>query len=591
VLFTVVGAALEREVAPDSRATGLLTLFNTSGAGLGSICAGFLLLPYLGMENSFYFLSALYGVVGLLLARGDHHWATERSPLLRWLAAAAFAVTMFLFPVGTMERVFLRIPVARFGGQPDQVAEIREGPLQTIIYLRRELDGELLDIRLITDGYTMSGTAEHGQRYMRLFVYWPVAVRPDPKRALLISYGVGSTASALTETASLEYIDVVDTSRAIVDSSNTIYPDPAKHPLNDPRVQVHIEDGRYFLKTAQHGYDLITGEPPPPKMAGVVNLYTREYFRLVYDRLNPGGINTYWLPVHNLSEADSKAIIGAYCDVFPDCALWSGSGLDWMLTGSKNLETKASEEAFTRQWRDPIVGMRLRSIGIESPELLGTLFMAGPNRLRQIAAGTPSLVDDFPKRISNERADQALSPVYAPWMDAREAGQRFLESDYIHKIWPAKLRERTVEQFEYQQFLVESYREVGMPERLERLHQSLSETPYRKLALKLTGSNDDILGAIHRLIASGAKQARYRQHLGSEAIASRDFDSAALHYYQAVRREPRNDPLYFLYFYAVCMSDVEHAQSLVGEANSRFDKSQSGDELRRWFEETFSLEF
>ena len=42
---------------------------------------------------------------------------------------------------------------------------------------------------------------------------------------------------------------------------------------------------------------MITGEPPPPLTPGTVNLYTREYFQLIYDRLAEGGIATYWLPI------------------------------------------------------------------------------------------------------------------------------------------------------------------------------------------------------------------------------------------------------------------------------------------------------
>ncbi len=102
---------------------------------------------------------------------------------------------------------------------------------------------------------------------------------------------------------------MVDISSDILDLSREIHPPHEKHLLDDPRVHVHIEDGRYFLRTTTRSFDLITGEPPPPKIARVVNLYTREYFQLVYDRLTEGGVNTYWLPVHNLTESDVKAVI------------------------------------------------------------------------------------------------------------------------------------------------------------------------------------------------------------------------------------------------------------------------------------------
>ena len=63
---------------------------------------------------------------------------------------------------------------------------------------------------------------------------------------------------------------------------------------------------------SEERFDIITGEPPPPKSAGVVDLYTREHFELLRDRLADGGIVTWLLPVHNLLESDAKAIVRAF---------------------------------------------------------------------------------------------------------------------------------------------------------------------------------------------------------------------------------------------------------------------------------------
>ena len=98
--------------------------------------------------------------------------------------------------------------------------------------------------------------------------------------------------------------------------SDVIYA-PAAHPLRDPRVRLHIEDGRYFLETTAERFDLITGEPPPPRTPGAVNIYTREYFQLIHDRLAEGGMATYWVPVARPDPGtDVDTIVRAFCDVF-----------------------------------------------------------------------------------------------------------------------------------------------------------------------------------------------------------------------------------------------------------------------------------
>jgi spermidine synthase len=147
----------------------------------------------------------------------------------------------------------------------------------------------------------MSGSGIIGRRYMSLFIHLPVAFHPEPRDALLISYGVGNTAQSLTRVEGMRSIDVVDISREILEMSEVIFPDSQENPLRDPRVTVHVDDGRYFLQTTPKSFDLITGEPPPPRLGQVTYLYTQEYFQLAHDRLRPGGLVSYWLPVDQLS--------------------------------------------------------------------------------------------------------------------------------------------------------------------------------------------------------------------------------------------------------------------------------------------------
>ena len=75
--------------------------------------------------------------------------------------------------------------------------------------------------------------------FMKLFAYFPEAVLPNPRSALLICFGTGSTASALVEDRRLSSIDVVDISRDVLSGSRVVYPDSGQNPLSDPRVTTH----------------------------------------------------------------------------------------------------------------------------------------------------------------------------------------------------------------------------------------------------------------------------------------------------------------------------------------------------------------
>jgi spermidine synthase len=469
------------------------------------------------MEGSFFGLCAGYGIVALLARPGPASVAWLRRPV-SW-AAAGFVAALVVFPFGKLEGVYLRMSIGYWNSDGSyEVVTVREGRTETSVLLRHAIGGESLYYSLLTDSYAMSTTDFFARRYQKLYVYWPVAMHAGAENALLISYGVGNTAKALVDTRTLARIDVVDISRDILALSEFIYPDPADHPLNDPRVHVHVEDGRFFLQTTNRHYDLITGEPPPPKNAGVVNLYTREYFQLIHDRLTQGGIVTYWLPVHNILLSDTKAITRAFCDVFVDCSLWSGQDLDWMLVGSRGGIAAPSEQALSRQWRDPALQAELRAVGFELPEQLGKL----------LSDALP-LTDDRPKRLANGGQSRVRARrTYSAWLDPRDHRDRFQASTFIATTWPDALREHTLPYFEAQEVIesIASGEEIQFARRLRDVHWMVTETPLVAAPLWRMGGSVDRLRTIDTLISRGAPADPYRELLARRAVARREFDAA-----------------------------------------------------------------
>ena len=444
--FALVAHAVKQELGGSMRTTGVVALWNTIGATGGSLVAGFVLLPTLGMERSLFALAAAYFVTALLVpaAGGAKGGLPVRSA---WGAITAVALALALFPFGLMERSFFKI--AERALPEHTLIATREGLTETMRYYRCDVFGAPAYYRLVTNGYSMSATTVIGQRYMKLFVYLPLALQAGARDALLISYGVGSTAKALTDSAGLRHIDVVDISREILEMSSVVYSD-VDNPLHDPRVNVHIEDGRFFLGTHSRKYDLITSEPPPPKVSGVVNLYTQEYFQAIRDHLTPSGRTTYWLPVHQLQPLDTLAIIKAFCNVFEDCTLWDGAGLEWMLMGGNGANERVATDTFTAQWRDERVHRELLTLGFELPEQMGALFMGDAPYLAQITAGLPPVTDNYPLRISNELVrDAGRVPLYAAVMDERDRLARFTRSAFVEHVWPQELAAQTRPYFRY----------------------------------------------------------------------------------------------------------------------------------------------
>ena len=527
VLFTLLGAAQRQECREAAEAAGKLTLANTLGAMVGSLLAGFVLLPQLGMEKALFASMLSYGLVACLAVPAAAHFNSYRGKVMV-AALALFALGSALYPFGLLRRHFVPLVVERFKSAEPQLLEMREGLTETVMYLRTSFRGQPLHHRLMTNGHSMSATTFRGRRYMKLYVYWALAVNPSARKALLISYGIGTTAKALTDTRQLESIDVVDISRDILELGLLAFPG-TRPPLDDPRVRVHVEDGRFFLQTTEERFDLITAEPPPLRGAGITSLYSREYFQLVRDRLRDGGVATYWLPANQLWLSETKAIMRGFCDAFPDCSLWSGAGLQWMLAGTRGAHGPVPEEQFSAQWRDPAVTPELADLGFEGPETLGATFLADSVTLDEWTRGAPPLDDDHPGRIlvrypPGENGD----PIYRSWMDPRAVRQRFESSTFIRDLWPPGLRGRSAGSFA-PQAIFDDFCVWTRNNPLQSLHDVLTRSSLRTLPLLLMGTEPAVQHIAVPLYEAGARDAGLEFEMGVRAMSTRDYEGAAQH--------------------------------------------------------------
>ena len=539
-LFPLLGAGLREQLQSDARTTGALTLANTAGAAAGALAAGFVLLPTLGVEAAIFWLAAGYAVTGAILG------VTSKAPRKPFFAAGVLGLaSLVLFPAGALEtRVLPAVrervscpqvlpaedgaaPSFRIGCDMGRVT-VEEGLVETIQYVEHERLGEVYYHRLITDSYSMSGTLDFARRYMKLYVYLPYTLRGGLESALLISYGVGSTAKALTTAPGIERIDVVDISPEILALASVVHPGES-NPLRDPRVTVHVEDGRYFLQTTKRRFDLITGEPPPPGAAGVVNLYTHEYFDLVRERLTPDGVASYWLPMHSLSGSAALSILRAFCATFGDCTLWNGAGLDLMLLGSNGPAAEPTVEQFVELWRHPEVRIELEALGFERPEQLAALFVGDASYLAELAGDTPMLVDDRPKRVvAPDTREPTRQQLIDAWRDMALAKRRFEASPWVAERLPAKVRAKTLPWFDIQRIIDTALYGTRHPQGspLADAHAILTGSPVHTPVLWLLGSDSDLDRLARAKAAAGTVDPEAAYYLGVGQLARREYVAA-----------------------------------------------------------------
>jgi spermidine synthase len=101
--------------------------------------------------------------------------------------------------------------------------------------------------------------------------------------------------------------------------------DPTNGLFGDPRARVIIGDGRTHLLASRDRYSMVNADLFLPYRRGTGNLYSREHFEVVRDRLEPGGVFVQWLPLYQMTQREFGVIAKTMLAVFPQVSLWRGT--------------------------------------------------------------------------------------------------------------------------------------------------------------------------------------------------------------------------------------------------------------------------
>jgi spermidine synthase len=596
-LFPAVVARVQATVEDRMNSTGVATLFNTTGAALGPLVASFVLLPGIGYQWSLILCAAGYAMLAIL-ATERQHWSFNR-PLGLMVAGlcVSLVLSIALFPYDRADTHFAhaRRPyeVDDQGGAVAHVVKKIEGTSDTLQLLQRDLFGEPYYYRLLTNAFSMSATNPHSQRYMRLFAYLPLAFRPGSEDVLLICYGCGVTADAFLHGLSVKRMDVVDISKEVFDLADFYSGINYSNPLRDARVHAVVQDGRFFLQASPRQYDIISGEPPPPKVAGSVNLYTEEFFSLMKARLKEGGIATFWLPLNQLKLDEAKAILRAFHNAFANSSVWASADQEWIMMGINGPGAKVKEEEIALLWSEPTIGADLRRIGMEVPQQLAALFLMDSEEIDRVTRDVAPLTDNYPKRLRDEQWNDEENHRFAlTYMDAPSAAQRFRRSPLVNAIWPETLNpaKAGLESF----FAIREARyfsEMIGSNRLAELDLYLRYSRLRMPILEVLGS-DGFRLAIAEGVArkSDPPPVETLPDLIAAALAARDLDRAiALLELERDRGVSRvNDLLLLIYLYCLNGS-VDKAETLATMNAEAIQKDSVVDWLWRKLQTDFGF--
>jgi spermidine synthase len=378
------------------RTIGRLYSLNTFGCIAGSLICGFVFFRLLGTRDTVLLLAGLNLAVGLAFAVAEARPARPAAVGVVLLAAAGTAALAARSPDPFAFAVSRSLSSINISPADTRVYYNRESPTATVTAIG--VDGKPETLRLLVNGIGMTNLGIE----TKLIGHLPLMLHPDPRRVLVICFGMGTTVRSVRVHPEVT-CDVVELVPDVFDTFQYFHSDAAQV-LADPRIRHFADDGRNFLLVHPDTYDVINIDPAPPIWsAGTVNLYTQEFFALCKDRLTDDGILCLWIPSVQASEV--KLVMKTFQTVFPNAQVWRAprtpaSGFYMMGFRNPGGPTRPIGAGFYPQSDAAAILADLNEFTwedrIPSLDSLQSLFWMGPDALTKYVENVPPITDDHP---------------------------------------------------------------------------------------------------------------------------------------------------------------------------------------------------
>ena len=361
---------------------------NTVGSILGSLGAGFFLIPLIGVKATTFTAAGLN-----LLVASAMIFISKSAMAKKWLGAgvmilAVIGTTAAMVRPPAIDHNFYRIAdYSSYDEYREYVNDLTTLFFNDGLYGRVTVfQGPSGERSLSTDGKVEGSSTEYDRQVMSLFALIPDeslrSVR-DPKSILVIGLGTGYTAYAALYGTNAN-IDIAEINQAVLDASKYFVGDSID---TNPRAKFYLNDARNYLYMTNKKYDVVTSEPSYPVSTHITPLFTKEMFQIVAKHLNKDGVYCQWVPRYIMRDDDMLMMFKTFTSVFPNTYVWgSNYGANQAqdvlmigINGNKKLDVKQIAENVRKVGRDKL---KFSSLDFS--------FYAYPDTIVKLAKGTLS---------------------------------------------------------------------------------------------------------------------------------------------------------------------------------------------------------
>ena len=336
-IFPTVIGGLRGGAARFGSTIGAACIVGAIGMTAGTWLAEFAFLPSIGLEATMK--------VGVLAAvgAGVAAWWRSRPPDLRRVVALSPAVAALLvavmLPPWPRELFAAGIGFIAPRLAPDEtLSEIvkrmqllyyRDGPRATISV---DETGQARFLRY--DGKTVASTDPVDMASQLLLGHLPMLLHPAPRDILVLGLSTGLTLASVSRYP-VQRIDVVEPEPAVAQAAR-LFDRYTRNVLGDSRVHLIFGDGRNRLLAVPKQYDVVIAEASDMWVAGAGSQASREFYRIIGARLNPGGIFAQSIHTQGLLPDDLDYLAATFHSVFPHMQIWTSAPGNLIFLGTQD---------------------------------------------------------------------------------------------------------------------------------------------------------------------------------------------------------------------------------------------------------------
>jgi len=379
---------------------GRILAWNTLGGLLGSVLAGFVFVPLVGIEGALMAVAALHITTAAVAYVGSVRRIVTRIAVVALALGGATAIFVTKPSINLPFLLHARNDAtnAIIAGPAEstwesQIKFLEEGRNTTVTIT--DEDGLW---RLYNDGRPESGFGGDAPGFgaeLSMLGSLPTLFAKEHGRAMVIGLGAGHTAAVMLG-GPWEALDVVELEGAVVTAARRLYEhENVPFPLDDERATLIVDDARARLVLSEPGvYDAIVSQPSHPWLAGSSALYTKEFFAEAARALTDDGVMCIWVNLFRTEIATLETVTATLRSVFPYGHAFVVEDSSFILIASRS--PLPLDETVAERVRSPELRPYMNPQGLDHIVDLAAVRELDPTGFAAFGADAPLISDDRP---------------------------------------------------------------------------------------------------------------------------------------------------------------------------------------------------